>query len=150
MKNFKFKKSWVQFTQFSMIGSMNGALDLVALNLLLQLWQDRSLFALFMINTAAYSLAVLNSYLWNSRLTFRWEALANGKEKMLFALQALISLLISNGIFLLFNYGLAFLPIPLWIVHNAAKLISMALSSISSFFFMKYFVFRNSGEISPQ
>jgi putative flippase GtrA len=142
MKFVIFKQDVLQFTRFSLIGAMNGALDLIVLNLLLQLWRPTNTWELILVNSLAYSVAVLNSYVWNARLTFRRESSFNAREKMFFVAQALVSLVIGNGVFMLFSYLLGFSHLPLWIVQNGAKGISMALSSICSFFFMKIYVFK--------
>lgn len=120
---------------------MNGFIDLVALNLLLWIWPTTTAIGLFIINSTAYILAVLNSYFWNSRLTFRVNAFLTSREKIKFVIQAAVSLIISNGVFLLFVHVFARLTMPLWVDQNASKGLSMAISSISSFLFMKYFVF---------
>jgi putative flippase GtrA len=140
------RQNMLQFARFSLIGAMNGALDIIILNLLLQLWQHANTWDLILANSLAYSVAVLNSYVWNARLTFRRESTFNAREKALFAAQALVSLLISNGVFLLFLYLLGLSPLPLWLVQNGAKGLSMALSSLSSFFFMKVYVFKGKRE----
>jgi putative flippase GtrA len=126
---------------------LNGIIDLAALNLLLWIWPTTTAAGLFIINSIAYFLAVLNSYFWNSRLTFRVDAFLTSREKIKFVLQAAVSLIISNGVFLLFVPVFGRLTLPLWVDQNASKGLSMAISSISSFFFMKYFVFvrRESG-----
>jgi putative flippase GtrA len=146
MKFIHFRQDFLQFARFSLIGAMNGALDLIVLNLLLQLWPQPNVWDLILANSLAYSVAVLNSYVWNARLTFRRESSFNAREKVFFAAQALVSLLISNVVFLLFSYLLGLSPLPLWLVHNGAKGISMALSSLCSFFFMKIYVFKGKRE----
>jgi putative flippase GtrA len=130
-----------QFTQFSLIGILNGVIDLGALNLMLWIWSTTTTIGLFIINSVAYILAVLNSYFWNSRLTFRANAYLTSREKIKFVIQAAVSLVISNGVFLLFIYLFSRFSLPLWIDQNAAKGLSMAFSSTASFFFMKYYVF---------
>ncbi|MDB5053058.1 MAG: polysaccharide synthesis protein GtrA [Bacilli bacterium] len=144
MSEYKKRKGIIQFTQFSLIGILNGTIDLGALNLLLLMWPTQTVMGLFLFNSIAYVLAVLNSYFWNSRLTFRLDVFFSVREKIIFVAQATVSLLISNGVFLLFIYWFGLFPIPLWIIHNASKGLSMAISSTSSFFFMKYFVFSGS------
>jgi putative flippase GtrA len=144
MQNKSKQKGSMQFTQFSLIGIINGAIDLIVLNVLLMIWHTQNVFDLTLINSLAYALAVINSYYWNAKLTFRWHSLFSTREKMLFAAQATISLIISNVVFLLFIHWFGFFPIPLWVVQNASKGLSMATSSTCSFFFMKYFVFKQS------
>jgi putative flippase GtrA len=136
------QKGALQFTKFSMIGIFNGVIDLLALNALIWIWHPQNVIGLTLINSFAYVLAVLNSYYWNSRLTFRRNALFTSKEKIKFAAQATVSLFISNGVFLVSVYGLGLFPIPLWVVHNASKGLSMAISSTCSYFFMKLVVFK--------
>jgi putative flippase GtrA len=146
MKFILLRQDVVQFARFSLIGAMNGALDIIILNLLLQLWRHTNTWELILVNSLAYSVAVLNSYIWNARLTFRRESTFNTREKSFFAAQALVSLVIGNGVFLLFTYLLGFSSLPLWVVQNGAKGISMALSSICSFFLMKIYVFKGRRE----
>jgi putative flippase GtrA len=147
MKFIHFRQDVLQFARFSLIGAMNGALDLIVLNLLLLLWRHMNTWELILVNSLAYSVAVLNSYIWNARLTFRRESSFNTREKTFFAAQALVSLLIGNGVFLLFLYLLGLSPLPLWLVQNGAKGISMAISSICSFFFMKLYVFKGKRDL---
>jgi putative flippase GtrA len=132
----------LQFAKFSLIGLLNGAIDLAALNALLLLVPSRTATALLLVNSIAYALAVLNSYFWNSKLTFRRHASFTHREKIKFVAQAAASLLISNVVFVVSVYMLGLSPLPLWLVHNGAKALSMAISSFSSFLFMKYYVFR--------
>lgn len=131
-----------QFALFSSIGVLNGVIELMALNLLLSLWQHPSAVGLILMNTTAYSFAVLNSYYWNTKFTFQQHASYTSTEKIAFLVQATISLLISNVVFLLSVYMFGLLPLPLWLVHNAAKGLSMAASSVSSFAMLKYAVFK--------
>jgi putative flippase GtrA len=142
MSRIRAYKGPLQFAKFSLIGLFNGAIDLAALNALLLVSHSRTAAGLMLINSTAYALAVLNSYYWNAKLTFRRHASFTSREKVKFAAQAAVSLVISNLVFVLFVYALGLLPLPLWLVHNAAKGLSMALSSLSSFLFMKYYVFR--------
>lgn len=139
-----FRKNSLQFAHFSLIGLMNGALDLVLLNALLAVWHTTNPLALIAINSVAYLGAVLNSYYWNAKFTFKKESQFSVKEKSAFAAQAFVSLLISNVVFVSFVFLLRFSSLPLWMIHNGSKGISMALSSLCSYFFMRAFVFRGS------
>jgi len=135
-------RGFIQYIKFGTIGLTSGALDIGSLNFMLFLWPAASPFVLVLFNTLAYSLAVLNSYIWNSRFTFR-EGLKRSKgQKLAFIVQAAISLLISDGILYAATILLSWLPfLPKLMDYNIAKLLSMFLSSLASFFFMKYFVF---------
>lgn len=131
-----------QYFKFGAIGLTSGALDLGSLNLMLLLGPTGNHFIVVVYNTIAYSLAVLNSYIWNSRFTFREGLKRSRKQKIAFVLQAAVSLLISDGVLYVATILLSFVSfLPRLMDYNIAKLISMFLSSLASFFFMKYFVF---------
>lgn len=132
----------IQTMQFTIIGLSNAAVDIGSLNLLLLLHPTNQNLTLTTFNTIAYCLAVSNSYLWNSMITFRHTARGNSKQRFGFFLQALFSLLINNGVFLLFNFLFQFIGMPAWIRHNSAKAVAMFASFTASFFMMKYFVFK--------
>lgn len=129
---------------FVMIGASNACIDIGVLNVLLQLHPTSNGHLLFMYNTAAYVLAVINSYLWNSRITFSRKANFGWREKISFALQAGLALAVNNGVFLLGIRGLHYI---IWwdlqpkIVYNAAKALAMLSSSACSFLMMKYIIF---------
>lgn len=136
-------KGLIQYAKFGTVGLTSGALDLGSLNLLLLIWPTSNHVLLVVFNTFAYALAVLNSYIWNSRFTFREGLEGNKKQKILFIVQAAVSLLISDGILYVATLLLSMSGfLPKLLVYNIAKLLSMFLSSLASFFFMKYFVFR--------
>lgn len=139
-----FGRNSLQFAHFSLIGMMNGALDLLLLNALLAVWHTTNPLALIAINSVAYLAAVINSYYWNAKFTFRRESQFSAKEKTAFAVQALVSLLISNAVFVTLVYLLRFSSLPDWMIHNGSKGASMALSSLCSFLFMRMFVFKSS------
>lgn len=129
---------------FIVIGGMNAALDVAVLNLLLWLYPTTDAGALTAFNTIAYACAVTNSYLWNARITFRKKATFRLREKLWFAAQAGAALLIANGVFLggfQALYAVLALHAPVWMLYNGAKGLSMALSSASSYFMMRYIVF---------
>jgi putative flippase GtrA len=131
------------------VGLTSGALDLGSLNLLLLIWPTSNHVLLVIFNTFAYALAVLNSYIWNSRYTFKEVNSNSHGQKVAFIVQAIISLFISDGVLYV---GTTLLTMTHWfpklVVYNIAKLLSMFLSSLASFFFMKFFVFRKKSSYS--
>ncbi|WP_066175745.1 GtrA family protein [Bacillus marinisedimentorum] len=135
------RKGPFQFMQFSAIGVMNAAVDIVSLNILLFLFPTKNDILLTVYNTTAYSLAVLNSYFFNSRLTFK-HGKRTGGVKWKFVAQALVSLGISNLVFIgsIELLG-AYTGLRIFIIHNISKALAMLLSFSASFFFMKYLVF---------
>jgi putative flippase GtrA len=140
-------KGFIQYLKFGAVGLTSGVLDLGSLNLLLLIWPTSNHVLLVVFNTFAYALAVLNSYIWNSRYTFREGHANTHRQKVAFIVQAIISLFISDGVLYVGTYFLSTTNLfPKLVVYNIAKLLSMFLSSVASFFFMKFFVFRKKNE----
>ncbi|WP_254901145.1 GtrA family protein [Tuberibacillus sp. Marseille-P3662] len=133
----------MQYTQFNLIGITNGIIDIASFNLLLWLWPTEQGGLLLLYNSISYFLAVLNSYIWNARFTFR-DNVKKGwsKQKIWFVLQAIASLFISNLTFFLGNQLLNWIGLPKWLVDNVAKGLAMFVSATASFIFMKWIVFR--------
>lgn len=140
---FRVRSGLFQYIQYSLIGLSCAGLDLGVLNLLLYFFPTQQSLMLGVYNTVAYSLAVLNSYIWNSKLTFRHSSKQSSRQVTAFILQAAVSLGISDALFVGGTWILgAFHTMPDWLIHNIAKILSMFISSLSSFFFNKFFVFR--------
>lgn len=136
--------NFIQILQFSAVGGLNAVVDIVTLNVLLALWPTKHSLLLAIYNTIAYTLAVTNSYIWNARFTFKANASFRVREKFIFGFQAVTALLISNAVFLLALNGLGLItesPAPKWWEYNLSKLLSMFLSSVYSYFFMKHLIF---------
>ncbi|SDK06776.1 GtrA family protein [Sediminibacillus albus] len=133
-----------QILQFSFIGLANAGIDIGTLNLLLLLWPTEKTSLLLVFNTIAYILAILNSYFWNSKYTFKQNANLNTKEIGLFSLQAAVALAVNNIVFIGMSKMLIHLP---WLssvllINNISKGAAMFLSFSTSFLLMKYIVFR--------
>lgn len=139
----KLKKGGVRFSKFTLVGLANAVVDIGTLNLFLWLapTRDPSLLALY--NGVALVLANLNSYFWNTRWTFRGRAQRRDpRQRLLFTLQALFNICISNGLFfLLIRPVLVYTDIPAYLAGNVAKLISVVVASTISFFLLRYVVF---------
>jgi putative flippase GtrA len=131
----------LQFLQFSIIGLVNAGIDIGTLNLLLLLFPTDDQYLLVLYNTIAYILAVSNSYYWNAKITFRYTAEGNYWQRFTFIFQALVSLGISNLIFIVGSYFLGYTGIPSWFTYNLAKGLAMGLSSFTSFLMIKFIVF---------
>lgn len=137
----RYQNSLIQYVKYCIVGISCAAIDLVVLNGLMYLFPAQQTVRLLLYNSIAYTLAVLNSYIWNSKFTFK--AKKNTRQFIAFIIQALFSLFIANVVFAfgLWLFGQV-LVLPKWIRENAAKLISMFLSSTASFFFNKFIVFK--------
>ncbi|WP_166000019.1 GtrA family protein [Bacillus sp. Cs-700] len=141
MKQWRIGRGSKQVMSFSAIGVMNALVDIGALNLLMLFFPTDDRIQLIMYNTISYVLAIINSYFWNAKLTFPSKAIHDRKQVLLFVVQAVIALGISNLVFygalLIFEW----ISLPRYIERNISKGLAMLLSSASSFFMMKHLVF---------
>lgn len=140
------KKGPLQFLQFGAIGFANAGIDIGTLNLLLILFHTDDRLLLLLYNSIAYLLAVANSYYWNANITFKRSSKGSNRQRILFIIQGLVSLGVSNLVFLGVNELLDFTNVPNWLRYNIAKGLAMLLSFLASFFMVKYFVFRDYGK----
>lgn len=138
----KLKSGGKRFSMFTIVGISNAVLDIGVLNLFLWLQPTRDPSVLFLYNGVALLLANINSYVWNTLWTFRGRAEHNLRQGVLFALQALVNIGVSNGLFwVLIRPLLNETEIPAYLVGNVAKVISIVFASTISFFLMRYLVF---------
>lgn len=141
MENAIKRRNMKQLVQFSAIALLNMAVAVVTLNGLLFLHSEPNDIMLAVYNSVSYILAVLNSYFWNARITFKASARGTGKQRLWFLLQSLASLGINLLAFIAVNGLLAPFGLPNWIQYNASLGAAGLISSFSSFMFIKYFVF---------
>ncbi len=83
-----------QFIKFNLVGVLNTVVDFLIYTLLTEVFGWAYLFA----KTVSYSCGVVNSYIWNSRWTFKAEQKRGKREFLLFLLVNLVSLGVSLGI----------------------------------------------------
>ncbi|KAB8129363.1 GtrA family protein [Gracilibacillus oryzae] len=143
MSTVKRKSGRFQFLQFGIIGVGNALIDIGTLNLLLLLFYTDDRMLLLVYNTISYSLAVANSYFWNASVTFNRTSEGSNYQRIGFFIQALISLGISNIVFIGLNSLMEWLGVLNWLRYNLAKGLAMLLSSLASFFMVKYYVFKD-------
>ena len=139
----KLKKGGIRFSKFTIVGFSNAVVVIGTLNLFLWLASTRDPSVLVLYNGVALLLANLNSYVWNTRWTFRSRAKRNDfRQRSLFALQVLINMVISNGLFwIMIRPVLIHTEVPAFLAGNVAKIISVVVASTMGFFFMRYVVF---------
>jgi putative flippase GtrA len=141
-KRDKLKSGGKRFSKFSVVGLSNAVVDIGVLNLFLWLQPTRDPMLLVLFNGVALVLANTNSYVWNSLWTFRGRADHGPRQTALFALQALVNIGVSNGLFwALIHPLLVDTDIPVYLVGNTAKIISVVVASTISYFIMRYLVF---------
>jgi putative flippase GtrA len=134
----------VQYIHFCIVGLSNAVVDLGVLNLLLLLHPTQSVWVLLLYNTLAVSLAILNSYIWNIRWTFRGVARKTPRERILFVAQALLNIATNNLVLLAMTGILTPLAddVSSYLISNAAKLAAMVVASSTSFLILRTIVFR--------
>ena len=138
----KLKSGSVRFSKFSLVGLSNAAVDIGMLNLFLWLQPTRETSLLVLYNGFALVLANVNSYIGNTRWTFRSRAEHSLRQRTLFCLQALLNIGISTGVFwALIHPLLVNTEVPAYLVGNVAKIISVVVASVISFFILRYVVF---------
>jgi putative flippase GtrA len=138
----KLKSGGKRFSKFSIVGLSNAAIDIGVLNLFLWLEPTREVTQLVIYNGVALVLANLNSYLWNTMWTFRGRADHNFRQIVLFGLQVLVNIGISNGLFwALIRPIIVYTEVPTYLAGNVAKIISVIVASTVSFFIMRFVVF---------
>jgi putative flippase GtrA len=139
----KLKKGSIRFSKFTVVGFANAVVDIGTLNLFLWLASTRDPSVLTLYNGVALVLANLNSYVWNTRWTFRSRAKRRDlRQRVLFALQALVNISVSSGLFfVLIRPVLVYTDVPAYLAGNVAKIISVVVASTLSFFVLRYLVF---------
>jgi putative flippase GtrA len=138
----KLKSGGKRFSKFSLVGISNAAIDIGVLNLFLWLAPTRDVTLLVIYNGVALILANLNSYAWNTLWTFRGRAEHDTRQIVLFGLQVLVNIGISNGLFwALIRPVLIYSEVPTYLAGNGAKIISVTVASTISFFILRYVVF---------
>jgi putative flippase GtrA len=139
----KLKKGGIRFSKFTVVGFINAIVDIGTLNLFLWLASTRDPSVLALYNGVALVLANLNSYVWNTRWTFKGRAKrGNLRQRVLFTGQALLNILVSNGLFfVLIRPILTYTDVPAYLAGNVAKIVSVVVASTISFFVLRYVVF---------
>ena len=138
----KLKSGGKRFSKFSLVGISNAAVDIGVLNLFLWLAPTREVTLRVIYNGVALILANLNSYAWNTLWTFRGRAKHDTRQIVLFGLQVLVNIGISNGLFwIMIRPVLIYTEVPAYLAGNVAKIISVLVASTISFFFMRYVIF---------
>ncbi len=141
-KREKLRRGSIRFSKFTAVGLSNAVVDIGTLNLFLWLQPTRDPLELVFYNGVALVLANVNSYVWNTLWTFRGRAEHNLRQTVLFVLQALVNIAVSNGLFwALIRPVLIYTEVPAYLAGNVAKIISVIVASTLSFFIMRYLVF---------
>ncbi len=136
----------LQLLKFVFVGFGNAIIDLGVFNGLYLIAPTHDVKRLVFYNTMAVGAAILNSYIWNSRWTFRMQHRRRGpgatRQKLLFAIQSLINIVVNDLILGLIAPWIAETHVVDHVIaNNIAKLLAMFLASLTSFLMMKLVVF---------
>ena len=135
-----------QFVKFVAVGLGNAFIDLGVFNLLYVIAPTRDVAQLVVYNTLAVAAAILHSYFWNTRWTFRERVRRRGpgasRQRVLFLIQSIGNIVVNDLILGLIAPAILHLhAMPSYMANNIAKLLAMFLASLTSFLMMKLVVF---------
>ena len=148
------KKSFVQLIKFAIVGASNTLVDMivnVAVNFVLNLFTSGG-WIIYASKTVGYACGVLNSYLLNSRWTFKEERKQDAREIISFIGVNIAVLLISLGLIYVFTNVFHLddwwmnLGLPEWLtkfIHGKlfCSLLSTVICIFVNFILNKLFVF---------
>jgi len=129
---------------FAAVGIANTALDFGTLNLLVAITHSNSGVSLFAINIIAFTVSVANSYIWNTRLTFRQRHRDRSCIARFLAV-TIIGLCLNSMVLALFAHYLDNYVGALAAV-NYGKGCATVFSLIWNYITMRYWVFRSASQ----
>lgn len=138
-----YKRIGADYARFSLVGASNALVDLGILNLLLLIEPTRTPWRLVAYSIVALIATNANSYLWNTLWTFRHRARHDSRHTGMFVLQAVFS--IGAGSLVLWlaaSWLVTYTDLSPLLGANLAKALSMLVGSTTSFFLMRFVVFR--------
>lgn len=146
------KKGFIQLVKFAIVGASNTLVDLIITSVLNAVFKWY-----YVAKVVGYCCGVANSYLLNSRWTFKEERRKDTREIVSFIAVNLVVLLISLGLMSLFKNNLRLddawmnLGLPSWITKiingdRACMLLSTVICLIVNFVGSKLFVFKGKKE----
>lgn len=135
-----------QFVSFVAVGLTNGVVDLGVFNLIYALRPTANVTAILVYNSVAVFFAITNSYIWNSRWTFRSQIHYRGqrawRQRVLFVLQSILNIGVNDLVlFIIVPYLMSTHGLSPRLASNISKVIAMVVASLVSFLAMRWVVF---------
>lgn len=130
-----------QFLRFGTVGCLNTAIDLLVLNCLLWLLPVRHAALLVLVNSIAYAVGALNSFILNRYWTFRRGGRTNLREVARFILTTLAAIVCNDVLMMLLN-GVSHpgqISPALW--TNISKIFAIGGTILVSYLSMRLWVF---------
>ena len=126
-------KNLIMFVKFSVVGAINTVLDAVVFFLMCDICGIHEIIS----NIAAYIISATNSYLLNSRFVYH-------EEK--YTYKSYLKFLSANTFVLVISTLSVFLFSQMVLYKITAKLISIPITVIINFIFLRFIVFKKSAE----
>ena len=92
-KQFDAPKSFIQLIKFALVGVLNTLVDFLVYTLLVLVFgiSENNVFMIGLFTLIAYACGVLNSFILNTRWTFRQEYKRTAKERVMFVVVNIVS-----------------------------------------------------------
>lgn len=135
-----------QIFKFGITGLVNTIIDFGLFNLLVAMTGIHSGWQVGLLNAAAVTAAMINSYLMNRRWTFN-EISHSRNSLMRFVLASIIGILINSLVVTAVSNLCRSLPLSIYLVLNAGKIIGAILSSTWNFIAYRNWVFQDVEEL---
>ncbi len=92
-KQFDAPKSFIQLIKFALVGVLNTLVDFLVYTLLVLVFgiSENNVFMIGLFTLIAYACGVLNSFILNTRWTFRQEYNRTAKERVMFVVVNIVS-----------------------------------------------------------
>ncbi len=140
------KSTFRQFLRYCLVGGANTLFDLLMLNILLWRFPTNNVQVLALYNAIAYASGALSSFFLNKYWTFRRTQKTTSKEVVRFTISLVLEVIYSSA--LIWLAGKALQPLianpTLW--GNASKLIAIAIGTVISYSFMRFWTFAGSSQ----
>jgi putative flippase GtrA len=138
----KVRSFMLRFLRFGIVGVLNAAIDILALNFLLWRFPTHSTTTIIVYNTFAYMLGAINSYLLNKYWTFRRGTTVTGDELLRFITVNVIGIVSNDALFWLIARMLHPSLANLLFLTNASKVSAIIGTAFISYIGMHFLVFR--------
>lgn len=138
-------KTIIQILKFGIVGISNTVVDFAILNLLFWVFKIYSGSWIILFNIISFSMAVLNSYIWNKYWTFKAKEKKEAKQQFSkFLFISVIGAVINSGIV----YGVSTFIDPLFDLSsglwaNIAKILATGFALVWNFIGYKFWAFKD-------
>ena len=142
----RWKSTFWQFLRYCLVGGANTIVDLLLLNILLWRFPTNNVSLLVVYNSVAYSSGAVTSFFLNKYWTFRRMQKPTSREVVRFSISLVLEVIYSSALIWLAGKALQpFIANPtLW--GNASKLIAVAIGTVISYSFMRFWTFAGSSQ----